>query len=219
MKKILLILAISATIPLTGCSTTWSKLFGSNPTPPTPIEKAIYSTATNFVEVPVNVTNIFTQVVTVTNTIGQIVTQTNVVTQIQTVTNTIPVYQYVTAAGTTATVTTVSSLFGPAGTAIGGSILALLALWAQLRSTKQGNAANTLSQEIETLLEFINSLPQGTKYTTAIQTWLQSHQLDTGTASTILTILENEVSNPEAKAAVADITATLTTLGTTVPKA
>lgn len=201
---------------------------------PTATEHAFYDVQTNYITVPVTVlqTNMVqatnTTVVLATNTVGQIVTATNAVIVPQyvivPVTNYIqqPVYALTPNATTVATANSVAvignSVVPGAGTLAGAAMTALVGLWGWLRSYKQGtqqaSAAGALSQEIETMLEFINTLPNGTSYTTAITSWLQSHQVQTGTVSTVLSILENQVSNPAAKAAVADIQQTLTTLAT-----
>jgi len=67
------------------------------------------------------------------------------------------------------------------------------------------------------LREFIQALPNGTKYDAAITAWLQQHQMQAGVAQQVLGILENNVSNPEAKAAVNEISATLTAVGSSAP--
>ena len=98
-------------------------------------------------------------------------------------------------------------------------LLALLGAWGHLRSYKAGNTASAIAQEVETLREFIQALPNGTKYDTAITSWLQNHQMETGVAQQVVGILANSVSNPDAKVAANEIANTLASLGTTVPKA
>lgn len=208
---------------------------------PTATERAFYDVQTNYVTQVETVTNTVattnvvtmeeTNTVTVNNTNTQItlvpVQVTNVTTQVNviTTTNQQPVYQ-LTANGNAATVEQSAAAIGNsiapgAGTLAGLGISAILGFWGWLRSYKSGSqqsaAANALSQEVETLLEFVQSLPNGSAYTMAITAWLQQHQVQTGAASTILNILENEVSNPDAKAAVASIITSLNTLGTALP--
>lgn len=208
---------------------------------PTSAERAFFNVQTNYVQVPQTVlsTNIVTETNTVqvlqTNVTGQVVValQTNVVPQyvITPLTNYVnqPVYTLTpnatAATATTGIATIVNSFIPGAGTLAGGGLTAILGLWGWLRSYKGGKAgiqvaqqsASALAQEMETVLEFVNTLPNGAAYSTAITNWLQSHQVQTGTAATILQTIENEVSNPDAKAAVEDIIATLTTMGTPAP--
>lgn len=216
------------TIFCVGCT-----LFGATPKAPTAVESTLFNVQTNFVTNSVTQTNLVTQVVpevqmvTVTNQQNQVITTTNTVeltnttTQVVQVTNVTPQYTYTTGATTTATVQAAGSVLNSIVPGVGGiasaGILALLALWAQLRSTKNSTTAGTLAQEVETLLEFINTLPNGSNYTTVITSWLQSHQVDAGVANTILGLLENQVSNPNAKAAVAEIQGTLSALTSAAP--
>jgi hypothetical protein len=223
-KYLFAILTLACLLPLTGCSS----LLGG---PPTAVERTIFTTVTNYVPQVVQVTN----VTTLTNTVVTQVTQTNGITlyntntvlehtlQVVTETNIVPVYQLTTSANTQATATAaggvLNTFFPGVGSLVAPGILALLAIWGRLRSNKLGDTAAAVSQEVETLREFIQALPNGTKYDAAITSWLQSHQLETGTAVQVVKLLEDRVSNPDAKAAAAEISATLTALGTVVPKA
>lgn len=179
----------------------------------------------------VTVTNQSDQVnvVTVTNTVTtpEVVTVTNVVVSSQlnvvTVTNESPNYTYTpnaTSQATAAAIGAVVNGFAPGmGTLTTTGLIALLGLlgWGYSAKTgsNQATAAAAMSQEIETFLEFVGQLPNGAAYTTAITSWLQSHQVSTGSAQTILKVMENEVSNPAAKAAVATILASLNTVNAT----
>jgi hypothetical protein len=239
-NKIITVIGMAAItlMAITGCAN--GKIF-SGTQAPSATERAFYDVQTNYVTQVETVTNTVattnivtmeeTNTVTVNNTNTQItlvpVQVTNVTTQVNviTTTNQQPVYQ-LTANGNAATVEQSTAAIGNsiapgAGTLAGLGLSALIGFWGWLRSYKTGSqqtvAANALSQEVETLLEFVQALPKGEAYTTAIQAWLQQHQVQTGSASTILNILENEVSNPDAKAAVASILTSLNTLGTTVP--
>lgn len=230
MKKLLIIGASTMLLAITGCAAL-SSAIGANPTPPSKAEQVLYVTQTNIVEQVIMRTNTITypeaQVIQVTNVNNQVVFQTNTVQvidhQIVTVTNQVATYTETVAPTTTATVNAVGAGINVAapgvGTMVSTGLLALLALWGHLRSYKNGNTAAAVAQEVETLREFIQSLPNGTKYDTAITSWLQAHQLETGTAQQVLTLVENKVSNPDAVAAAKEISETLTSLGTAVPKA
>ena len=210
---------------------------------PTSVEHAFYDVQTNYINVPKVVlsTNIVTETNTVqviqTNTVGQVVvaTQTNFVPSyvITPITNLVqvPVYamtQNANAQAAAATVATVGNGIVPgAGSLAGSGVTMLLGLWGWLRSYKGGQAGiqvaqqstAALAQEMETVLEFVNTLPNGSAYTTAITGWLQSHQVQTGTATAILETIGSKVSNPNAKVAVQDILTTLQTMGTPLPGA
>jgi hypothetical protein len=241
MKKKIAMVGIVSMLTLlavTGCAS--GGLFSGTQAPST-TERAFYDVQTNYVTQVETVTNTVattnvvtmqeTNTVTVNNTNTLItivpVQVTNVTTQVNviTTTNQQPVYQ-LTANGNAATIEQSTAAIGNSiapgvGTLAGLGLSALVGFWGWLRSYKSGSqqtvAANALSQEVETLLEFVQALPNGAAYNTAITSWLQSHQVQTGAASTILNMLENEVSNPDAKAAVASILTSLNTLGTTVP--
>lgn len=197
------------------------KAFGTDTSAPSAVEHAIFTTVTNFVNVPVQVqvTNFVTKeiVLNQTNTIGQILTVTNEVQtpvySVVTVTNVIPQYQNTVSDQTKAGVSgfaTVLNYFvpGSAGIATTG-ILAILGAWAQLRSGKRQDTSIALAQEAETIREFIKTLPNGTKYDQAITTFMQAHQLESGVADQVLSLLDKEVSNPDAKAAIEEIQGTL----------
>lgn len=215
-------------LTLTGCA---SGIF-SGTTPPTPAQRAVFNVTTNEEPVVITQTNVVTEVnvVTVTNTQNQVVTQTNVVpvTQVITSTNVISVYSYApngTATTAAQTAGLITNAVAPGwGTVVTTGIMAVLGLGGWLFSYKKGNqqgtAASAMAQEIEAMLEFVNTLPSGTAYATAIQNWLSQHQVQTGAATTILQILEADVDNPTAKAAAATIIASLqATASATVPPA
>jgi hypothetical protein len=209
-------MALSALMLASGC-----KLIGTDTSAPNAVEKQIFTTVTNWVQVPVQTTNttFTTNIVTQfqTNTVGQIVTVTNQVVQPQYnlvwVTNEIPQYENTVSDRTKATVTgaggVLNYFFPGAGAAASTGVLALLGLWAQLRSGKRKDTSVALAQEVETIREFIKTLPSGAKYDTAITQFLQSHQMQAGVANEVLGILKSQVSNPDAKAAIEEIQGTL----------
>jgi hypothetical protein len=101
------------------------------------------------------------------------------------------------------------------GGMVSSGLMALLALWAYLRSSKLGNTSTALAQEIETLREFILSLPKGANYDQAITAWLQGHQAEAGVAQEVLGLLQSEVSNPDAQVAAKELQEAI---GAMVPK-
>ena len=221
IKIISLIAASTACLVIVGCS-----LLGATPTAPTALESKLYDVQTNYVPVPVMVTNQVqtTNTVTLTNTVTQAVTVTNVVVStpvVTTQTNETPTYTWTTKAGVTQGVQTGESLvntFVPGvGGMIGTGLFALLSLWGYLRSSKLGDTSSALAQEVEAIREFIKTLPSGANYDQAITSFLQSHQVEAGVASQVLTILSKDVSNPEAAAAAKEI-ATAVTVASAPPK-
>ncbi len=104
----------------------------------------------------------------------------------------------------------ITNLIAPGiGGVVTGAIAMLASLWGKMRSSK--NTSIGLAQGIETIREFIKSLPNGTNYDNAITSWLQGHQVETGVANQVLDILANDVSNPEAAAAAREIASTIST--------
>jgi hypothetical protein len=201
---------------LTGCS-----LFGANPAAPTALEKTIFTTVTNYqvvvqnIGVPVYQTNTIYQTFTVTNQVGQLVPMFVTNTLVQTAWQTNQVLATNQTYSLSTSPTTVSAVQGGAavinafapgiGTIASGIILALFGGWSYLRGNKQVSTSAALAQEVETLRTLLQSLPNGTKYDTVITSWLQSHQVEAGVATQVLTLLENNVSSPDAKAAVQGI--------------
>jgi hypothetical protein len=80
-------------------------------------------------------------------------------------------------------------------------ITLLAGLYGYLRSYKNGQTGNALSQEMETVLEFIKALPNGATYATALTNFMAAHQSDAGVVSQVGNILANDISNPDAKVA------------------
>lgn len=209
-------LALLALSLASGC-----KLFGKDTSAPNVVEKQIFKTVTNFVEVPVQVTvtnHITNAVVELqTNAVGQTVTVTNeqVVPKFETVwqTNVVAQYENTVSDKTKAGVTGFSGIlnyFLPGtGSMVGAGILAALGAWAQLRSGKRQDTSIALAQEVETIREFVKTLPAGAQYDAAITSFLKSHQMEAGVATQVLTLLENEVNNDEAKGAIEEIKGTL----------
>lgn len=217
MKKLIALLPIIAL--MTGCS-----LMGTSPSAPSKFEQSLFNVQTNWTTNSVWTTNIIPQVVTQqvwhTNTIGLLDIQTNTYTIFTTnvafVTNTIPQYVMTTSDSTktlvSGTGTLINTFFPGGGGAVTAGILALLAAWGHLRSSKNGDTAAALAQEVETMREFIKTLPSGTKYDVAITQFLQDHQVESGVAKQVLSLLSDRVDNPEAKVAMSEIKNTLAAL-------
>lgn len=98
------------------------------------------------------------------------------------------------------------------GGLVGTGLGALAALWGWIRSSKNYNTGVTLAQSIEAIREVIKALPNGATIDNQLTQWLQQHQADTGTVQSVLTLLENDVSNPDAKAAAQQIISTIQSL-------
>lgn len=198
-----------------------------NGAPPTAFERSLYDVHTNYVPtvtvqtnvIPVTTYQTNTVTVTVTNPVGVVEWHTNVavvpVTQYQTnyasVTNQTPNYTYAPNSRLTGAEGAVSAI--PVyGTLASTALAGLAAVWGWFRSSKNGAAGATLAQSIETMREFVRQLPNGNVYDTALTQWLQQHQADTGTLTTVMNILENSVSNPDATIAAQQIRAAIAAL-------
>lgn len=208
-------LALVAAI-VAGCS-----VLGTNPSPPTGIERLLYNTTTSTVPVLQVVTNyqvvtvIQTNTVPVTNTVGVVAYQTNVVSvqQQQAVvsTNTVQTPTYTetlkpgVATGVTAGGSILNTLFPGVGAIAVQGLLALLGGWGYLRSTKLGNTSTALAQEIEAIRTFVQTLPNGQVYDAAFVNFLQGHQAEAGVVQQVVSILGSDISNPDAKAAASQI--------------
>jgi hypothetical protein len=172
---------------------------------PTAIERLVYDVHTNYVNVYTVQTNY--AVATITNILDQVVQVTNQVLAV--ITNQQAEYGLTVKPGTTTAVTAggvaANTMYPGIGSMASMGVLALLGAWAWFRGRKSSATSTTLAQEIETMREFILTLSNGTKYDTAITGWLQTHQLQTGVADQVLSVLANQVSNPDAKAALINI--------------
>ncbi len=183
MKNTIALLGLS--IAIVGCSAF------KNGSPPTKVESQLFTVTTNYVPV----------VVVGTNGLGAPVTLTNLQ----------PTYTY-TPGPTIGAAKDAAGLIPGYGTLVGTGIGALAALWSWFRSSKQGAAAATLAQSVETMREFIKTLPSGNSYDTVLTTWLSEHQKETGTVDEVLKVLESEVSNKDAVLAAQQVRATIAAL-------
>lgn len=205
-------------------------LIGCASKPPSAFEQAhftivtnppVISVTTNVIPVTLFKTNEVVQ--TVTNVLGVTEFKTNVVpvsyqvlqTNVSLVTNQPETYRltpkpeaiqpYKDVAGAA------GNLFGVGGlasTAVG----IFFSLWGFLRSKKNYATAADLAQIIETVRTFVQQLPNGSTYDTALVQFMQAHQAESGTISQVLTLLQNEVSNPDAKVAAEHIRAVINSL-------
>lgn len=159
-----------------------------NGSPPTKFEQQLFTVQTNQVPIvtPGGVTNGFQPVYTYS--------PGHVLKDVETGVSLIPGYG------------------GLAGTALG----ALTSLWMWIRSTKNYNTGVTLAQSIETIREVIKALPNGATIDNQLTAWLQQHQSETATVGGVLTMLENDVSNPDAKIAAQQLISTIQSLSTNV---
>ena len=182
------------------------KLFGSSPSAPSALESKAFNITTNIVDVAVIHTNIVTttNVVNVPNPLGvgvpffttNILTSTNMVT----VTNQVEQFQLAPKAGVVATLQAVGAASGPftagIGTMVASGLVALYGLWAGLRSNKMSTTSAALTQEIEAVRNFIQTLPNGTKIDSAVTTFMQQHQTEAGVAQTVLKLIDGNTSDP-----------------------
>jgi hypothetical protein len=103
--------------------------------------------------------------------------------------------------GILSTSSTVANAFLPGlGGLISTGVAALLGLWAYLRGSKSQEVAGTLSQEIETILAFIQKLPNGQNNRDAIVTFIRQHQEDADVLKGVLSVISKYVDKPDAKA-------------------
>lgn len=192
-KKPLIILSLilAASFLMVGCAAF------KNGSPPTKAEQALFNVTTNYTPTLVTVTN-------PPAAPGQPPT-------VSIVTSNIPSYNYAIGPGVQAAQGTASLIPGY-GSLAGMAIGAVAAIWGWIRSTKNGTTAATLAQSIEAMREFIKQLPNGANMDLVLTNWLQQHQADTNTLNNVLTLLENDVSNPDAVIVAQQLQATINSL-------
>lgn len=188
---------------------------GCASTPPTAFEQKFFDIKTNVLVV----TKIETNVVPFT------VVKTNIVVDTLglTVTNYTPVFDYITntivvlktnesyvftpgqgAADVKSVGTEVGNMFG-AGGIVGTALGALFSLWGYVRSKKNYITAANIAQTVETMREFIKSLPNGAAYDNELVNWMQKNQANAGVLQSVIALVGREVSNPDAKDAAQNI--------------
>lgn len=194
----LFFLTCCISLPIIGC-----KMFGANPTPPSPIEAKLFDITTNQVPQVVTKTNVVTQynVVTLTNSVGLVTFSTNTFfnTNVVQTTNIIQAYQYVTRPENTQTVTQLGNAVAPFtagwGSIISAALVGFYGLWAHLRSTKSTATSSALTQEIEAIRSYILTLPQGTKIDSAVTQFMQKHQVEAGVANQVINLIKGFSNN------------------------
>ena len=221
MKRLVWYLPLVA---LCGCG-----LFGKNAAAPTDFERRFFDVTTNLVARVSSLTNVVTvfqtnqqvAVVTVTNAVNQIEVKqvTNVVvvpvlqTNTVTVTNLAEQYQLKPGAGAgtvTAIGGAVAAPFGFGGivtTVLGGFFAGYLGLRNKALKgdvTLGGQAAEVLTQQVETLLEVLKSTPQGQSIQPVIKAWLMKHQQAEGVLENVATAVA-QVDNSAAQQAAQEI--------------
>lgn len=219
MKNKRLIIIVGSLL-LTAAVVAGCKAIGDNPTPPTSLEAKLFDIVTNQVPQIVTKTNTVnvTNVVEMPSTNGAVIQQTNIITQtnVVTQTNQVAEYQYTPKPAVSGTIQSVGAASGPFtagwGTIAAGALSLLYGAWAHLRSTKTGNTALVLSQQIEALRDFILTLPQGAKIDTAVTQFLQQHQLDTGVAQEVLAMIKDNTKDPTAVGLAAQLQAAINEL-------
>lgn len=188
---------------------------GCASTPPTAVEQKFFDIKTNTLVI----TRLETNVVPIT------VVHTNIVVDTQgvTITNYIPVFEYITntvvafktnesyvftpgqgAADVRAVGTEVGNVFGVGGI-VGTALGALFSLWGIIRSKKNYITAANIAQTVETMREFIKSLPNGATYDNELVNWMQKNQANAGVLQSVIALVGREVSNPDAKDAARNI--------------
>lgn len=199
-----------ALLSLSACS-----VIGKSPSAPGSVERRVFDVETNFVPRvvlqtnAVSVTNVVTEFRT--NEVGVIVTRTNELIvpryNLITVTQAVETYTLTPNAASIATAQSVGGVvnaFAPGiGTALGGALIGLLAAWGKLRSTKR--VGTVLAQNIETVREFLKTLPNGAQYDSVITQVMQKHQVEAGVVNDVIAILERSVSNETAQGSVVEI--------------
>jgi uncharacterized protein YukE len=195
---------------IVGCS-----LF-SNGAPPTKAEQAIYNVRTNYLEVVVPRTNFVPVTVLVTNTQGVTAYQTNIVPVVIQGTNEVPQYTYAPKPGTTTGVqvagTAINTFFPGIGGLVSTGLTALVGLWGYIRSSKNYNTGAALAQEVQTIRQFVQGLPNGATYDAAFTQFLQAHQADANVLNQVVNLINNEVSNSDAQVAAQQIQQTIAAL-------
>jgi len=199
--------------------------------PPTRFEQGLFNIETNQIPIVVLRTNIFdvtvvrTNAVTVTNTVGVVEWQTNIIpvvvqqTNTMIVTNTQEAYLYHPGEGAKniqEVGTTVGNLFGVGGMT-GTALGALFSLWGYWRSKKSLVTAGNIAQTVETMREFVKSLPNGATYDNELVNWMQAHQADAGVLNQVMTLLKTQVNNQDAKVAAQQVMDTINALKNLAP--
>jgi hypothetical protein len=100
----------------------------------------------------------------------------------------------------------IAAPFGLGGI-VSSAIAGVFGIWAAARSRRNGKVAAGLTQGIEVLSEVLKTTPQGQLLDEKAKAWLQSHQLQTGTALEVVKLLNTVVDNESAREIAAKIQA------------
>lgn len=210
MKTTNLLGATLLAIVLSGCAA-----FGPNPSAPNKFEETLFNVQTNYVNQVVTKTNHVEvevpQLAFTTNIQNQIVIQTNYVPKIVDeevlLTNRVEKYQLTpnsNAQATAAAAGTIGNVIVPgSGGLIVGIVGALFAAYGRLRSYKA--TGTVLAQNIATIRQVLQSIPDGAKYDQVIVQYLKDHQNEEGVLEQVTDIVTNLVNNQEAKGAATEI--------------
>lgn len=214
-------------VSLAGCATK----------PPSKFEQAYFNIITNPPVISV-ITNVIPFNVYQTNVVPVIMTNVQGVLEIRTNVTVVALTQYQTntivltnapesyvftpgagAAQVRAVGTEVGNIFGVGGI-VGTGIGMLFSLWGYVRSRKSNLTAVNIAQTVETMREFIKSLPNGQTYDNELVNWMQQNQANAGVLQSVIGLISQEVSNPDAKEAARQIQQIISSLqGLTPPAA
>lgn len=202
--------------------------------PPTQLEQGLFNIQTNVVPVVevrtniVPVTIVQTNVISVTNVTGVTEFRTNLVpvvlysTNVVVTTNAQESYVYTPgpgAANVRQVGTEVGNIFGVGGM-VGTALGALFSLWGYARSKKNLVTAANIAQTVETMREFIKTLPNGQQYDNELVNWMTTNQANAGVLQNVITLLQQQVNNRDAQDAAAHIQEIIKGLQSgTLPKA
>jgi hypothetical protein len=113
--------------------------------------------------------------------------------------------------------TVVNTFLPGIGGLVTTGLTALIGLYGYLRSSKNYNTGVALTQEIQTIRNFIQSLPNGATYDAALMQFAQAHQADAGVLNNVIAMLASETSNPDARAAAQGVITTINSLTQSPP--
>lgn len=182
MKQLAKLSAFTVTLCIITATLIGCGTFGANPSPLTPLESSLFTTKTNDTELPT----------------GQRVRSFVHTPNAETL-------------GMIETAGAVTNVFAPGiGTLLAGMSAGVLAAWARMRSAK--NAAPVLAQNIETMREFVKTLPDGQRYDRVLTEWMARHQANAGSTQAVMKLLREDVSNKEALGTVAELEESLAAL-------
>lgn len=199
---------------------------GCSTAPPTKFEQGLFTIQTNYVPqvtvqehvIPITKTNYLTVTVTNLQGVTQFYTNTVIVpafqTNLVTTTNLQEAYTYAPGKGEEeikASAGAVGSLFGmgPLFTAGAGLIFGA---WRWVRGRKALMTAANMAQSVETVREFVKALPNGQVYDNELVNWMQKHQAEGGVLNDVLSLLQRNVNNPDAKIAAKQVQDTISAL-------